>query len=189
MNEYPEGGAKETELYRIMHGFMRENYPSVGWEDRWDMIQDVWERFVKKQDDVLYPHAYCCKSLRNQFIDNYRKRKNRPRAQLSRNNSVVPGDFTENVINTLAYQPLVSELLDHLSEREEEFLSYFWDGLRFTDEGNLARGHMPWVAEQMGCSEGAAKQILIRIRRKARDIMAGRTVNVNRSNLDLSREE
>lgn len=174
-------------LLQVMHGYILENYPDMNWEDRWDMVQDVWIKYHLKRHDVDWPQAYCIRSIKNLFIDRWRERECKPRATLTRHNDVDPVDFTEAIHETVDQQEHWNELVSILSDREREFLSLYWDGLSFSNGGSVSRGQIPWVAGEMGCSEGAAKQILTRIRRKARDIKAGRPVCVNKPNYDLSR--
>lgn len=156
-----------------MHNYLRTMYSSLDAEDRWDMVQDVWVSYLSKSEDVSFPRAYCNTALRNLHIDIWRKRGRYPEVAYTEWNRDIQhdNDHSDKIIDTLEYYPAVQNLLAILSERETEFLSYFWDGISFDRDGQVAKGHIPWCAEQMGVSYGAAKQLLVRIRRKAARVL------------------
>ena len=80
-------------------------------DDAWDLIQSTMEDLIKNKEKLMesdQPMAYAKRILKNNFIDNYRKKKKMPLVSIEANNIPIRSEgFQEDAVE---YQEMLNFL-------------------------------------------------------------------------------
>ena len=102
-------------------------------DDALDLIQSTILKLIKNQDKLMdsdQPMAYAKKILKNNFIDNYRKKKRMPLVSIDANDiSVKNKGFQEDAV---AYQEMLS-CLESFDETDRTILAMLGAGHSYTE--------------------------------------------------------
>ena len=97
-------------------------------DDAWDLIQSTIEKLIKNQDKLMesdQPMAYAKKILRNNFIDNYRKKKKMVTVSIEANHIPITNEgFQQDAVE---YQEMLN-CLESFNETDRTILAMLGAG-------------------------------------------------------------
>ena len=128
-------------------------------QDAHDLLQTALEKWVKSGKPARTPAAYIRKIMRNQFIDDCRRRKIVSFEPLEESEPLMLDEqsLEQQTINS----DMIEQLLEHLNVTEREVL-YLWAVLEYTTSE---------IATELEIPRGTILSRLFRIRKKAQQFM------------------
>lgn len=110
-----------NQLYRYALALTRDE------DQAYDLLQSSIEKFLKiATDDISQPMPYLKRSIRNDFIDQYRKQKKLcSLSSISEEDGVVLEQDSPSLESLYIQQRDIEQLIDLLSPEESELL-YLW---------------------------------------------------------------
>lgn len=129
-------------------------------DDAFDLLHNSFEKFLKKDGNTMdNPKAYLYRIIRNQFIDDHRKKKRWQFQEYEENDSNIALLDLENLNEAWVNQDEINYILGKINPSERELL-FLWACEGYTIQE---------IADQTDTPKGTLLCRLHRIKKKIRD--------------------